>query len=337
VIPALALASAACRGRAPASPDDPPDDPAHAIANAPVDAAPLSTSDSLDMRPASSELPVPDGDVAPHALPDDVPAEVPPDGWWKKKGTCPKGSKLRTHGGDVDGVTWRGYVCEGAVDARPFTDLATGAGATDREEGWLDATGRFRGAFRAMRDGWERSGVFVDDLPEGKQLERSPDGEERFTYYRAGVQHGESYEHWNATPLHGYYRYGKRVGTWDVVSLDRLVIARLSYRDGVLHGEQRWWHETGAVLARGTFTDDAGRWEIFDPDGRLLSRLDCDGAKVVEMYAWDANGNVTVHACDGCTDTVGPTDWREQRALGADDILCERPDVQPLIDQYDAY
>ncbi len=303
------------------------------IANAPVDAAVVALPDELDVRPETLDIPPPEGDFALRPLPDDVHAEVPPEGWWKKKGACPKGSKLKKTEVDVDGVAWRAYECVGAASPKPFTGWALSG--TDREEGWEDENDAWHGVIHYVQHGWDRIGVFIHGKEEGKQVERSPDGDERFAHYRDGQHHGLEYVGFNSRPEKGYWVDGHKEGVWLSHSLDGLVKARLTYHAGVLHGPQRWWYASGAVLARATLTDGDGRWEIFDEAGRLLSRTDCDGEKLVEVYAWDDAGNVTVHGCGpaapaDCAAAVGPTDYQGRQALGADDDLCELPWVNPL-------
>jgi antitoxin component YwqK of YwqJK toxin-antitoxin module len=217
-----------------------------------------------DERPASHDIPPPPGDFSERAL--DVPRAPPPDGWWKKKQPCVRGTRLETKKTKLGREEWTSYTCVGKSEQpRAYTALRSDG---EREEWWLDSHGERHGGLRQLSSQYETTELYVHGVKEGRQALRARnDLGDSFAHYRDGKHHGLAQEALssgsNSRASVGYYVDGYREGIWIVWNTAAdLVRARLRYRNGQLDGEQRWWNRDGTVLARGRFVNGDGSWTI---------------------------------------------------------------------------
>lgn len=306
-----------------------------AVVAASSDAAP----DPSDTQPTSHDIPLPDADLADRPAPDGVPSSPPTESWWKAKGACPKGTHVVQRVEKVVQGTIEVHECVGkGAWPRPKTGIARTKVRTERGDYWVDENGKTHGAFRELLGEHDQHvGFMLHGVEDGAQIDShaGSTGELRTTY-RAGERHGLYVSALNSMPSTGYYSHGARIGTWLVWrSLDGAVKARLRYAAGELDGAQRWWFADGKVLARGQFAAGKGQWEIFGRDGARRSITRCDGKRLVEATAWDAQRKVVVHVCGpaapaSCGAAVGPSSAPDRVALGADANLCDSPTVAPL-------
>lgn len=289
------------------------------------------------MRPADHAAPQPAGDFTPTALPADVHVDPPADGWWKKKGACPRGTRLVNETIRFEGHTWTAHHCVGGKgkDPRPSTTIRTDD-STQREEGWWDGDGHPHGAIHVVTFAYEETRLYVHDVEEGRWTDRARDGsQDSFSTHRAGKCHGEQREDLGGRASGGWCVDNVLQGTWFVWNTrPDLVRAKLQYKDGELDGAQRWWTRDGTVLARGAFTAGDGTWTVTAPGG-VISEMRCHGRELVEGTARDRGGKIIVHVCGkaapaGCGAAVGPQDGEAQIALGADIMMCPDPTVPPL-------
>ena len=118
---------------------------------APIAAAPTTIDATAAPSPAAPTPRPPDPDdvlppdhtIAPPAaqLAVEIPAGVtvapPADGWWKRRGACPKATRLTSHTFTFrPGSRWRAHRCVGTTAAaRPETSIRLDV-AGDREDAW---------------------------------------------------------------------------------------------------------------------------------------------------------------------------------------------------------
>ncbi|HTJ46442.1 MAG TPA: hypothetical protein VL463_30260 [Kofleriaceae bacterium] len=288
---------------------------------------------SDDTRPASHALVAPAGvDFTPQALPADVHVDPPADGWWKKKGMCPRGKKPVKDTAKLGDRTWTGWSCGGEVG--PYS-ATTDKG--DREAWWKDADEKWHGGLMRRDFAYEDKELYLHGVRVGHFVHRALDGtEESFADYRDGHRHGLANEALGNRTAGGYYVSGFREGTWFVWNTPvDLVRAKLSFAHGLFDGEQRWWTRDGKLLARGSFKAGDGTWKVFAPDG-ARSEMTCKGKDLIELTAWDRSNTITVHACgpaapSSCKAAIGPTEYRDRQKLGAEPGICDPAfDVPPL-------
>lgn len=301
----------------------------------PSAAAVTPVIDPEDTRPTDHVAPAPPGDFAPIAYPEDVHLEPPPEGWWTKKDACPAGRKIVSESFELHRKPWTAHHCEGK--GGPST--STRDDADEREEGWWDEDGKPHGAIRWLTVGYDETKLYVHGSREGRWTSRARDGSQNsFETYRADRCHGERRHDLGSYVQSGWCVDGDNQGTWFVWNKKPDVVrARLRYTGGELDGAQRWWTRDGAVLARGAFTAGEGTWTILPPGGKARSETRCKGRVIVEITAWDTSQStprLALRICgrgapSSCTPT-GPTDAREQLALGAHTLMCDEPMVPPL-------
>jgi hypothetical protein len=308
-----------------------------------VIAAPVSAGsgggDPDDAQPTSHDVALPDPSLADPALPADLPAKPPAHEWWKQKGACPKGThhvaKREPIEGEGTAIETHECVGTGAWPRPKSGGLLDGA---ERRWGdyWVDADGKTDGAFEELLPrGQDHVGFMVHGVQQGRQQELRGGKVVSFETYVDDKRRGLEYEADNSMPWTGYDGEHGREGTWLWWrSSDGAVKARLQYKLGALDGAQRWWWADGHVLARGRFTAGKGAWDVVARDGTRRSTTTCDGDKLIEAIAWDANGREVVHACGpaapaGCQ-AIGPTAWQDRMKLGADADLCDRMVAPPL-------
>jgi hypothetical protein len=293
-------------------------------------ALPAYAADPEDSRPSNVTVAPPPGDFAPQPLPDDVHADAPADGWWKRPGACPRGTKLVRHADiKIGSHVWSGYDCEGNGSPKPYTAWNEKG---DRESWWKDADNKWHGGLYRRDFAYEDKELYVHGVRVGHHVHRALDGsQEGFADYRAGHMHGLAHDALTGRTAGGYYTETGRQGLWLVWNTPGEVIrARLRYRDGALDGAQRWWTRDGKILARGTFSAGDGTWTSFGMDGSRVETR-CKGKTLVEATAWDRAGTVVMHACTagaGCV-PVGPTGGGERQKLG--EVDCLDPTIPPFV------
>jgi hypothetical protein len=287
--------------------------------------------DPEDLRPTDHAIAPPPGDFAPEPLPDGVHADPPADGWWKRAGACPRGTKLVKKANVKLGAhVWTSYVCEGNGSPKPYTAWNE---RSEREAWWKDADNKWHGGLYRRSFAYEDKELYVHGARVGHYVHRALDGsQEGFANYRGGHAHGLAHEAYQGITAGGYYVEDRRQGPWLVWNTPGdLMRARLRYRDGALDGAQRWWTRDGKILARGSFKAGEGSWTAFGTDGTRADTR-CKGRDLVEATAWDRAGTMTMHACGpaappGCA-VLGPTGGGERQKLGVVD--CADATIPPF-------
>jgi hypothetical protein len=290
-----------------------------------------------DARPKTISIPLPPGDFTPQALPADVPPDAPADGWWKKKGACPKGTRLDHYKPRGRG-DWTGYSCKGRGSPKPYTAWKE----NDREAWWTDADDQRHGGLHRKSFAYEDSELYIHGKQVGRGSHRALGGnQDAFANYRDGKLHGLAHDALPNRTAGGYYIDGKREGVWFVWNTPGDIIrARLLYKDGRLDGTQRWWTRDGTLLAKGTFVAGDGTWTAFGADG-TRTETRCKGRELVDTTARDKAGTIVMRACptetgaisttptaSGCK-PVGTHGGGERQKLG--EIACGDPTVPPFI------
>ncbi|MFN0249507.1 MAG: toxin-antitoxin system YwqK family antitoxin [Kofleriaceae bacterium] len=282
-----------------------------------------------DVRPSTVTIPVPPGDFTPPPLPAGVHAEAPVDGWWKKKGACPKGTRLEHEKVADKRHRWTVYVCNGKGSPKPYTAW----NEKDHEAWWTDADGERHGGVRVKSFAYETTELYIHGKRTGRWTHRAlSGGQDGFAHYRDDKKHGLAHDAMPNLTEGGYYVDGKREGTWFVWNTTPVesVRAVFQYKAGVMDGTQRWWTRDGALLARADFTAGAGTWTAFGPDG-ARAETRCKGRELVEASARDRAGTLRFRACGpgatGCT-SHGTKDGGERQTLG--EMMCDWSHVPPF-------
>jgi hypothetical protein len=283
-----------------------------------------------DVRPSKISIPVPPGDFTPPPLPAGVHAEAPVDGWWKKKGACPKGTRLEHKKIADGGHRWTVYVCKGKGSPSPYTAW----NEKDHEAWWTDADGERHGGLRRKSFAYETTELYIHGKRAGRWTHRALSGhQDGFAHYRDDKKHGLAHHAVSNLTEGGYYVDGKREGTWFVWNTNtpvETVRAVFHYKAGVMDGTQRWWTRDGVLLARAELTAGAGTWTAFGDDG-TRAETRCKGREVVEASAKDRAGTLLFRFCGpdatGCT-PHGTLDGGDRQTLGQ--VLCDWSSVPPF-------
>lgn len=291
--------------------------------------ASLANADD-DARPSKVAIVAPPGDFTSPPLPAGVNPEAPADGWWKKKGACPTGTKLE-HQKVKDGRrTWVSYACKGKGSPKPYTAWND---SKDHEAWWTDADGKRHGGVLIRSFAYDTTELYVHGKRAGRWTHRARSGvQDGFAHYRDDKKHGLAHDAVSNITEGGYYVDGKREGTWFVWNNTSPGVVRAvhHYKGGVMDGTQRWWTRDGQLLARGELVAGAGTWTSFGPDG-TRAETRCKGRDVVEASARDRAGTLRFRYCApgtaGCT-LHGTQDGGERQTLG--EVPCGWSNVPPF-------
>ena len=284
-----------------------------------------------DIRPRKVALVAPPGDFTPPSLPAGVNPEPPVEGWWKKRGACPKDTKLDHQKVKDHGRTWVSYTCKGTGTPKPYTAWNDG---NDYEAWWTDVNGERHGGVLIRSLAYVTTEMYIHGKRAGRWTHRALEGKQSsFTHYREDKKHGLAHDATASMTVGGYYVDGKREGTWfawNTDGTDGIVRAVFQYKGGVMEGTQRWWTRDGKLLARGELVAGAGTWLSFGPDG-ARAETRCNGRDVVEASARDRAGTLLFRSCGAgaasCT-PHGTKDGGERQSFG--EVLCGSSSVPPF-------